>query len=268
MWDGRTINEEKVLLFCEQGLGDAINFSRFYFYFKERFPKASVSMDAPSGLHGLFSSNGIEMANSKEGHEIYCSVMDLPHLLGMGPDEIRDNFKPIVPSRKCDLSAFNGLLKVGVCWGGNPMNPRDEFRSARLSEFRKLQSVEGVKFFALQKDKRPRVWNSADKTVDLCSGCEDMRLVDMSPHMFTWESTAAIVDAMDIVISVDTSLLHLAASMGKKTWGLISKPADWRWGMEGDYSFWYPGLKLFRQTDRGDWSSAMTKVRSALVKEL
>lgn len=266
MWDGSEVGSKRVLLFCEQGLGDAINFCRFFFDFKERFPESHVRLDAPADLRRLLSGNGFEVSESKEGFDIYCSVMDLPHLLRMDEKDIRA--RHIRSLKKCDFSVFKGSFKVGVCWAGNPMNPRDEFRSMRLSEFRKVCGLEGVKLFSLQKEKRPRVWHSSDKVVDLSSDCEDMRLVDMSPHMSSWEDTAAIVDEMDLVISVDTSLLHLAASMGKKTWGLVSIPADWRWGMEGRDSVWYPTLRLFRQKERGNWASVMSEVRRELVKEL
>ena len=264
MWDGDVPPEGDVLVFSEQGTGDTINFGRLVALLQKRLPDRKVRAFVSPGLRGLLESQGVSSTHVTDGFGSCCSMMDIPGILGLSESDVFGSFVRMRASKTCDMSRFSGLFKIGVCWAGNPAHPKDQHRSFSLSLFREAGRMKDVKLFSLQKDKRPRIWPSSKVPVDLCSGCEDMRLVDMSPHMNSWEDTAAIISSLDLVISADTSVMHLSASLGKETWGLLPYVPDWRWGLGSERVCWYPSLRLFRQKSRGGWEG----VFSAVIKEL
>ena len=216
----------------------------------------------------MMEKMGLKVTNTTEGFDACCSMMDIPGLLDMSEDDISRSFVKFIPEKRCDMSMFAGLFKVGVCWAGNPAHPKDMSRSCSLENFKQLCELDGVKLFSLQRDLRPRMWPCSPEPVDLSRGCGGMKLVDMATHMKSWEDTAAIISSLDLVVSVDTSVMHLAASMGKETWGLLSYVPDWRWGLKSKSTCWYPSLRLFRQERPGDWESVFSAVREELSKKL
>ena len=268
IWDGKEIENKKVLVFSEQGIGDAINFVRLAKNLSTKFPTNQVEVLVPYELRSFINQQGIKTAESIEGFDLYCSMMDLPFLLELSKKDISDSFWKFESTKTCNMSHFKDFFKIGICWAGNPMHPKDEFRSCKLSEFRKLQSISGVKLFSLQKDTRPRVWGNQKKAIDLGKNCEDMRVVNMAPYMGSWEETAAIINSLDMVISVDTSVMHMSAALGKETWGLLSRLPDWRWGLNAEKSYWYPSLKLFRQKESSDWADVFSDVYRDLTNKL
>lgn len=267
LWSGEDPKGENILVFSEQGMGDALNFWRFVPELERRFPDSNVGVLATASLKSILSRQGIKMADGPDGFGLCCSVMDLPGLLGMRRDEVENSFVGMKHDGTCDMSMFGEVLKVGVCWAGNPAHPKDASRSCRLKEFSVLQ-MPGVKLFSVQKDLRPRIWPFSPEPVDLAEDCGEIRLVNMAPHMNSWEETAAIISSLDLVVSVDTSVMHLAAGMGKETWGLIPYVPDWRWGLGTERSCWYPTLRLFRQSSPGDWRGVFSAVRDALEEKL
>lgn len=258
----------KILVFSEQGVGDAINFARMAVPLSKRYPDREFRVFVSPRLRTMVESQGVKTTCGTEGFDACCSMMDIPGLLGMSKQEVGDSFIKIVPGKRCDMSAFTGMFKVGVCWAGNPAHPNDMCRSCSLDNFKDICAMDGVKLFSLQKDTRPRIWPCSHEPVNLSEGCEGMKLVDMAPHMNSWEDTAAILSGLDLVISVDTSVMHLAAAMGKETWGLISYVPDWRWGLGSKETCWYPSLRLFRQSAPGDWDSVFSAVRGELMGKL
>jgi ADP-heptose:LPS heptosyltransferase len=127
-------------------------------------------------------------------------------------------------------------------------------------------AFEGVKLFSLQKDYRPRKYHDSEDVIDLCS--DGPAVVDLSPMLNNFDDTASFVAGMDLVISVDTAVMHLSAAMGKETWGLIPYNPDWRWGLYGSDTPLYSNLKLFRQTQKNDWRSVMGAVGAKLREKL
>ena len=116
-----------------------------------------------------------------------------------------------------------------------------------------------VKLFSLMKDCRARTYDGRE-TIDLSAGTSDMRVVDMSAHMGTYMDTARIVNSLDMVVGVDTSVIHLAGAMGKPAICLLAWNPDWRWGLEGDSSAWYPSVKFIRQGKRGCWDDVFERL--------
>jgi Flp pilus assembly protein TadD len=266
-WSGDDPEGRSILVFSEQGLGDALNFWRFVPELKRRFPGSRIELLVPNELRKIVGRQGVDVTENTEGFDLCCSLMDIPGLLKIGRDEVERSFVRLETDAKCDMSAFGSAFKVGVCWAGNPAHPQDMWRSCRLGEFAALD-MPGVKLFSIQKDLRPRVWPHSPEPVDLSADCGGLRLVNMSPHMNSWEDTAAIISSLDLVVSVDTSVMHLAAAMGKETWGLLQYVPDWRWGLGSDRTCWYPTLRLFRQDSSRSWGSVFSAVRNSLVDKL
>lgn len=264
-WNGKQIQDGKtILFFCEQGFGDTINFIRFVNHFKEKFPKVKTKILVNNDLFGLISDNFDDVIKNIEEHNYWCSIMDIPHYLKISKEEIKKTFTPYIkPNKKCDYSKFEKVIKIGICWAGNPQHARDEDRSCHLSYFKEIYKVPQSKLFSLQKDLRARMWPLSKEPIDLAN-CSDLKMIDMSRFMNSWEDTAAIIDGLDVVISVDTSVLHLAGAMGKKTYALLSFLPDWRWEIEGSETYWYPSMKLFRQKNKNDWISVFEEIKKEI----
>ena len=150
-------------------------------------------------------------------------------------------------------------LKAGIVWGGNPVNDADRERSISLKELLPLLSIPNVAFYSLQCGARSAELASLPATIRVC---------DLSGSLGDFSATAAVIGQMDLVISVCTSVAHLAGAMGKPVWTLLSFAACWRWLLEREDSPWYPTMRLFRQPVRGDWKSVVANVASALKQRI
>ncbi|MCG8542688.1 MAG: hypothetical protein MJE12_00630, partial [Alphaproteobacteria bacterium] len=148
-------------------------------------------------------------------------------------------------------------LRVGLVWAGNPDHANDKNRSVALSAFRPLFDMQDIEWLSLQLG--PQASQAAGVSVFLD---------DLSSRLDTFADTAAAMAELDLIISVDTAAAHLAGAMGLPVWTLLPFAPDWRWGAEGDRSPWYPTMRLFRQTTRGDWLPVIAAVRGALRRRL
>jgi Flp pilus assembly protein TadD len=139
-WNGKKIKDgKKILFFCEQGIGDSINFIRFIKDFQIRFPSVIVKVLVPTCLYELFSKNFEGIIKNIEDHDYWCSIMDIPYLLKMSAEDIKKTYKPYIKeTKKCDYSKFDNLYKIGICWAGNPQHPKDDDRSCYLYYFQVL----------------------------------------------------------------------------------------------------------------------------------
>jgi hypothetical protein len=265
-WKGQQIKDGKtILFFSEQGIGDTINFIRFIEDFNKKFPNVNVKILVPEEIKGILEKNTkAKFVNEIEDHDYWCPLLNIPYLLKISKKQIKDNFKPYIKSdRVCDYSKFEKMFKIGVCWAGNPAHPRDRDRCCELKYFKELYDLPNVKLFSLQKDLRPRTWPNEKNPVDLAD-FGDIKLINMAPHMQSWEDTASIIEGLDLIVSVDTSVLHLSGSMGKKTFALIPKFPDWRWSLSGDKTIWYPSVRLFRQQSYNDWRSTFLEIKNEI----
>jgi hypothetical protein len=148
-------------------------------------------------------------------------------------------------------------LKVGIVWAGSPTHPRDRFRSVPVASLAPLLRIPGIRFYSLQKGPTATGLSQIDATV-----------VDLGADLQDFADTAAAIAHLDLVIGVDTAVVHLAGALGKPVWTLVASPPDWRW-MEGrDDSPWYPTMRLFRQTSQGNWDEAVDRVAHALHFEV
>jgi len=189
----------------------------------------------------------------------HVSVMDLPAIFGttltsipacaayLHPDPCRGEYW----GRRLSADKF----KVGLVWGGSVEHVNDRRRSCLLSQFRPLSSIPGIRLYGLQKGKQAI-------QADLLGS--EMGLVNLGDELDDFDDTAAVIENLDLVISVDTSVAHLAGAMGKTVWTLLPFSPDWRWMLGRDDSPWYPTMRLFRQEERGCWEPVIERVAKEL----
>lgn len=279
-WAGQPLSGKRIVLHGEQGHGDAIHFFR-YVPLLRRWENVHIIVHCADMLAPLFKNQVDEVYTTAPSlipiyeqrnkdfrmpeYDYHCSLLSLPYILQT------DTIPPCpyisVPGQ-ANMDDYSDYFKIGICWCGNPQHPNDANRSVRLTRFRAIHDLPGVKLFSLVKDARPRAYRFMPAPVDLTEGAEDMRIVDMAPHMNDFGDTAAIINSLDLLITVDTAVLHLAGSMNRPCWGLIPWNNDWRWTLEGNNTVWYPSVKLFRQPTKGDWDSVFDKVLQQLKETL
>ncbi len=146
-------------------------------------------------------------------------------------------------------------LRVGLVWAGRPTHNSDRKRSMKLSQFAPLATAKNVAFYSLQK---------GEAAEQIAQAPPDLRLTDWTAELNDFAETAALVEHLDLIISVDTAVVHLAAAMGKPVWVLLPHIPDWRWMLGREDSPWYPTVRLFRQEKPGNWDGVMDRVRQAL----
>jgi Flp pilus assembly protein TadD len=259
-WDGKPF-AGTVLIYDEQGLGDVLQFLRFVPLAAQR---ARLVLRVQPALLRLAATlaGAAQVVTNEENlppHDKRCAFCSLCHVLGITPATL-----PSAPYLKADLSlaqawrqdlAARAGLNVGLAWQGNPVFEFDTQRSLPLDAFLPLASVPGINWISLQKDERASHLAPSVPILDVAQ-----RLTDMA-------DTAALIAALDLVISVDSSRVHLAGALGKRTWVLNRYAADWRWHWGRDDSDWYPSVRQFRQSRPDDWTSVIHRVRAALQQE-
>jgi hypothetical protein len=156
------------------------------------------------------------------------------------------------------MAAVDGF-KVGIVWHGSPQHKRDRFRSVPLTQFAPLATVEGVRLVGLQKGP------GADQIAMLPSG---FIAFDAGARVDDWADTAAVVKGLDLVVTVDTAVAHLAGALGVPVWVALPYAPDWRWLLGRDDSPWYPTMRLFRQTTPGAWGPVFEQITNALRRRV
>jgi ADP-heptose:LPS heptosyltransferase len=190
-------------------------------------------------------------------------LMSLPGLLGVTVEElpVRAPSAWAHPDRivhwRERLASFGGL-RIGICWTGNPVNKWNSKRSLSIDEFAPLAAVPGVRLFSLQKG-----FGAEQAAADLAGS---VPLVDLAPELTDFAETAAAIRCLDLVISVETAVAHLAGALGAPVWALLAKSTAWMWFTEREDSPWYPTMRLYRQPAAGDWSAVMARVASDLAR--
>ena len=150
-------------------------------------------------------------------------------------------------------------FKIGIVWSGNPHNRKDPVRSCSLDDFALLSEVPGVSFFSLQK---------GTASAGAINPPGVMEITNLEDELNDFAETAAAIVHLDLVISVDTAVVHLAGAMNKPVWLLLQFAPDWRWLLKRDDSPWYPSMRLFRQTKPNDWKTVFEEVKDALIQEV
>ncbi len=252
--EGRTI-----LLHAEQGLGDTLQFVRHARQVAGLGARVLLEVQAP--LAGLLAANGLAEQVIARGeplppHDFHCPLCSLPLALGRRGVSALAAQPPYLRAAHGDSPALervrvvSGRPRIGVSWRGNPLHGRDRQRSIPGGQFRDLFAAQGGHFFGLQL--------SPPMEPAFAEGLTNF--TDLSDCIGSFADTAAVVAELDLVICVDTALAHLAGAMGRPAWLLLPAVADWRWGLEGEGSCWYPSLRLLRQARGGGWGELLGRV--------
>ena len=270
-WDDcNNLSGNKLLLVCEGGFGDTLHFMRYIPYLIKR--EMSVAFYVQTKLHGLIQASGItkEIYSPKEVHQFttgeWLPLLSLPKCLNVRPDNplVTESYikapQENISFWKQKLSSENRPI-IGICWQGNPKTERSSIlkgRSLPLQTFAPIIETIDASLLSLQKGFGSEQLTDC-RFLDRFVGCQE----EINQ---TWDfvENAAIMMNCDLIITVDTAVAHLAGGLGQPTWLLLQKVPEWRWGMEGSNTFWYPSMRLFRQRERGNWSEVMDRVASAL----
>ena len=262
MWDGTAAPGKRLLIWPEQGIGDTIQMVRFLG--QARGLVGSITLACPAGTMALFRTlDGVdELIDATsypplDAFDLWLPTIRLPVVFDVTLEAI-----PSTPYLQSDAELMERIaprlnvrgLRVGLVWAGNPSHQRDDLRSCALKMFEPLQTVSGVMFFALQH-------GSARAQQSQCS----LPLISINEAARDFADTAAIISQLDLVITVDTSVAHLAGALGRPAWVLLPKQPDWRWQLAAERSPWYPNLRLFRQHDNRGWGPVVADVQAALT---
>lgn len=252
-WDGEPLNGRTVLLWSEQGLGDAVQFIRYAPMVAAQGGTVIVECRKPvirlfqqvAGISGVFENR------EAKGYDLHVPMMSLPAVFKSDLNSIPAPVPYVEGLEPIPVPAADGALKIGLAWAGNPGYSRDKHRTRALAEFAPLAKLPNVEFFGLQtgpagKQEPP----------------PGMIFTDLVEDVLDFHDTARVMLDLDLVISVDTAMAHLAGALGLPVWILLYKASDWRWLLERDDSPWYPTMRLFRCKD--DWPSLFEDVASAL----
>jgi Flp pilus assembly protein TadD len=265
-WDGSDLAGRRILIYAEQGAGDTIHFLRYLPMVAERGGR--ITLECQRSLVRLladFASVDRVIAKGEEAREfdLHCPLLSLPLRFGTTLATIPNQVPYLVVSEAYStpwrgrLGGMKRGLKVGLNWAGNPTVGNDRRRMASLGQFAPLSAIADVTFFSLRKDAS----GALPSPVTPPAG---MNFVDWTAELDDFADTAGLIANLDLVISTDTAVAHLAGAMGKPMWLLLSTSCDWRWFTDGQGSPWYPTMRLFRQDRWGDWAGPIDRVAEAL----
>jgi tetratricopeptide (TPR) repeat protein len=262
-WNGELLEGRSIVVYSEQGLGDTIQFARFLPELARRGGK--LTFLCHPNLMRLFKplAADFEMLGSIDGgrrFDFHCALMSLPLRLGMPMPRAEQSYLSADPDLVAQWREKIGTqgFKVGLCWQGNPKGRIDEGRSIPLEKYFPLASVPGVRLISLQRT------HGLEQLKHLPSGMTVETLGEFDTGDDAFVDTAAIMNSLDLVITSDTAIPHLAGALGVSAWVALKHVPDWRWMLERSDSPWYPSLRLFRQPKPGDWDSVVTALADAL----
>jgi hypothetical protein len=256
-WNGSRADGKTILLYHEQGYGDTIQFIRFAPLVADRC--GSVIVQVPPDMIGLVRRMpGIDQVVPLGGDlppfDLHAALMSLPLLFNTTPKTIPAKVPYLLGSGsaadtwKARMADDGATLRVGLAWAGRPSHPNDPRRSIALRELAPLGQVEGVIYYSLQKNDPQR---------EAANPPPPLRLVDCGSRLKDFSDSAALIHNLDLVISVDTAMAHLAGAMAKKVWTFLPFAADFRWLLDRPDTPWYPTMTLLRQKQPGNWSEVV-----------
>ena len=265
-WDGSPLNGRALLLIAEQGLGDTLQFIRFALSLQKLGEKVTVACQRPLQrllADALGADNVVSLGGKLPDFDVHAPLLSVPGLLGITPATVPAE----IPYLRADadllehwresLQPLQGL-KVGIAWQGNP-TIGDHLRCFPLSQFACLARAPGVHFVSLQKGA------GAEQLQSLGGQFPVLDLGDrLDEASGPFRDTAAIMNNLDLVISADTAVPHLAGALGVPVWVPLRHAPDWRWLLDREDTPWFPTLRLFRQARAGDWNDVFERMAKEL----
>ena len=275
LWDGTEPTGKRILLCAEQGLGDTYQFIRYAQILKRLGATVIVQTQKPlCDILGLcpYIDQLIPRGKPLPQFDTYAHLMSLPLLFKTTVDTVPDTIPYLMADKKLvqlwkERLSHDKNFKIGICWQGNRFYRTQALqhavaaKSMHPKEFKPLAEIPGVTLYSLQKMCGENQLNEIDFTIKTFGP-------DLDETHGRFMDTAAIMRNLDLIITVDTSICHLAAGLGVPVWNMLPKPADWRWLLKTSRTPWYPNMRLFRQTKIGDWSGLMKEVSIALIDKL
>ena len=262
-WRGESLSGKTILIRTEQGFGDTFQFLRYLTLVKERGGRLLLECEPPlvellSRLSAL--DRIIPLGSPLPRFDVQCSLLSLPAIFGTALDTVPAKIPYLFPCPEltqrwqAELSMDQGF-KVGIAWQGNPKHKRDRFRSIPLRQFRPLAEVPGVRLISLQQ---------GPGTDQLTGISETFSVLKIGPApekaQRTFCDTAAIIQGLDLIITVDTAIAHLAGALGVPVWVALPLIPDWRWMRDRDDTPWYPSMRLYRQSAMNHWDDVIRRM--------
>ena len=272
LWDGAALGSRTLLLWAEQGLGDTLQFIRYARVVRARNPAARMVAAVPRDLvelvRGMPELDEVRLQG--EGlppFDLHCPLLNLPDCCATTMATVPADVPYLAasPERRARWTARMAgepdLMRIGLVWAGASRPEQrgthliDRRRSVALAQLRPLFDIPGTRFYSLQLGA---------PAAQIAGAGLAGQLVDWTAEIADFADSAALVEQLDLVITVDTSMVHLAGALGKPVWMLSRLDACWRWLKGRDDSPWYPTLRMFRQLEPMDWTPAITRLTHAL----
>ncbi len=265
LWLGNfNINKKIILIHTEQGLGDSIQFSRYIELVEKLGAKVIFEVEEPliklmKYLNGNF--NIIQKGKRLPFFDCHCPLLSLPNAFKTNINTIPNNIpyikKPSLQKKIWQNKLNENNFNIGICWQGSSYS-KDEGRSFPVGYFKNISKIKNVKLFSLQKN---------DGSEQLEINFNEIKIVNLGSDLdkdAPFLDTAILMKNLDLVITVDTSIAHLAGSMGCKVWVVLQYIPDWRWMLDKKFTPWYPSMKLFRQLKPNDWGNPFKQIEKEI----
>ncbi|WP_094603232.1 Beta-barrel assembly-enhancing protease [Sporomusa silvacetica DSM 10669] len=266
-WHGENFSGKRLLVYDEQGFGDVLQFCRYLPLVKARGGSVQFSTKQPllrlfanfPGIDELVEHTAAAIARTQ--FDLVVPLLSLPHIFGTTLRTIPASVPYLtvdqhwVTTWQNKVNCRESDLRVGLVWAGSPENIPGRIRTCGLKAMLPLADIPGVTFYSLQTGEAANEANTP---------LPGMRLIDLTDDIADFADTAALIMNLDLVISVDTAVAHLAGALGKTVWTLLPAAGDWRWLLVRNDTPWYPTMRLFRQSAPGDWNGVMTAVAQEL----
>lgn len=261
-WSGEDLADKSILLYTEQGYGDAVQFVRFVKLFPDNC-KVTIQCNTLIGGFLKYADNVCEVVSMEceitadMEFDYYAPLMSVPYIMQVdsvpfSAQYVRPEYDHVSSGLKSMLNARSERLRVGVAWSGNPDYPDNQRRSFSVELFREIAEMDAVEVYSLQKGK---------PVEDIYSLGMDDVIIDLDLYNGTFIDTAYIISQMDMVITVDTVFAHIAGAMSKKAIVLLCYSPDWRWHTDFKSSRWYSSVGIIRQELPGDWGAVFVRLK-------
>ncbi|MEQ9488062.1 MAG: tetratricopeptide repeat protein [Alphaproteobacteria bacterium] len=266
LWNGEKLAGKSIIVHAEQGIGDTIQFMRFLPQLVAMGAGARLAL-SPRLMHLASGLDGVTLTPldtlSNQTADYHCPLMSVPGRLGVTLETIPRPAPIPAPSAELRKKWKDRLDRpgrnIGICWQGNPKAAADRGRSPPLAAFKPISENPNISLISLQVSDGLEQLDEVRGQIDILIQNSDF---DAGSHAFA--DTIAVLEQVDLVITGDTAVAHLAASMGKPTWIALKHIPDWRWGLTGEICPWYPAASLFRQPSPGDWDSVFRAMADRL----
>jgi Flp pilus assembly protein TadD len=265
-WNGMKLSNSRLLLVADQGYGDTIQFVRYVPLIADRAAEMVLGC-SPDLLPLMKNIPGIKSVHTRWNeippHMAYCLLSSLPGVVGTELNTIPTAI-PYLSVDSGDVKAWQARLdaglgkdrmRVGLVWAGRPTHPNDSRRSVALAMLNGFAKLNNIALVSMQKVVPDR---------DKSTLSEFPGMLDVADALTDFGQTAALISALDLVVTVDSAAGHLAGALGKPVWVMMPTPSDWRWLLDREDSPWYPSMRMFRQPRPGDWGSVVARVTQEL----